>query len=442
MNEIFVKLLQNINRGQLYDDIESLWKCELPQTFKAYAAAADCTLKLLQRAGIENAEMINFPADGKTVYQDKRMPLAWDASIGKLTVQNPPGMFADPVVADYQRHPFHLVKGSVSTPPGGQRAGIITEAQMFAGENPQGKLVICSPFTRPGAEILSAVLDSGALGLISDYYVQNCPQADTEAVAWINGCTEGMHWNVESEDRPFICFSVSTAAGNCLRQVAERYGVTALVESDGRRYEGVLPAVTALVSGRRKEEFWLMAHLYEPLSDDNSTGVVGAIEMVRNIKELIAKGELPEPEFSIRLVFAAELYGFAAVADYFGAYLGDKTIGAVNLDSLMAGNPDQKLHVYAAAPGKPFFGNVLLEMFLDDCRDENSFPVAKFMENGGYGDDMFLADKTVALPTVWFCGREKAFWHNSTLTMETIDTDIFARTCATVGAWIAAVVTL
>ncbi|MDD5729427.1 MAG: AAC(3) family N-acetyltransferase, partial [Victivallales bacterium] len=128
--------------------------------------------------------------------------------------------------------------------------------------------------------------------------------------------------------------------------------------------------------------------------------------------------------------------------DHFGGYLGDKTIGAVNLDSLMAGNPGQKLYVYAAAPGTPFFGNALLEMFLEDCRGKDNFPVAKFMEDGWYDDDTFLSDKTVGLPTVWFIGQEKAFWHNSMLTMQTIDVDIFARTCATIGTWIATVVTL
>jgi len=47
-----------------------------------------------------------------------------------------------------------------------------------------------------------------------------------------------------------------------------------------------------------------MAHLYEPLSDDNSTGVAGAIEIVRIIKKMIAQKELPELEFSIRVVCA------------------------------------------------------------------------------------------------------------------------------------------
>lgn len=442
MKNILGKILKEVNKKQLYEDIESLWKLELPQTFEAHKQAAEKSFKLLKEAGFENAEIINFPADGKTTYQDKRMPLAWDASVGRLTIKKSSVTFEDPVVADYQRHPFSLVKGSVSTPKGGQFSRLITEAQLFAGEDPAGALVICEPTTVPGAEILNAALDMGALGLLTDYYAQAYREETPDAVSWVNACTEGMHWHVQSDDRPFICFSVTPRVCDKLRHAANVGEVVALVESDGNRHEGVLPAVTASVPGRQKKEFWLMAHLYEPLSDDNSTGVVAAIEMVRIIKKMIAEKELPELEFSIRLVFSAEMYGFAAFADHMGGYLGDKTIGAVNLDSLMAGNPNQKLHVYLAAPGSPFFGNALLEMFVDDCTSKDNFPVAKFYESGWYDDDTFLSDKTVGLPTAWFIGREKIFWHNSMLTMATIDMDIFARTCATIGTWIASVTTL
>ncbi len=442
MNELFTKLLRCVDRNRLNNGIENLWRREFPQTSTAHLAAAEYTLELLREAGLENAEMISFPADGKTVYQDKCMPLAWDASIGKLTIRKSPLVFADPVIADYQRHPFHLVKGSVAIPEGKRIVRIITEAQLFAGEDASGALVVCAPSTAPGSRILKPALDLGALGLISDYYAQSCRAQAPEAIGWINACTEAMNWHVIEGDRPFVCFSVTAGVGEQLRQAAEIGEVTALVECDGRRYQGSIPGVTALIPGRQKKEFWLMAHLYEPLSDDNSTGVVGAIEMVRCIKDLIARGELPELEFSLRLVFGAEMYGFAAFAEHFGGDLHDKAIGAVNLDSLMAGNPGQRLHVYLAAPASPFYGNALLEMFLDQWKDKNAFPVAKFAENGWYDDDTLLSDRTVGLPTVWFIGREKMFWHNSALTMRVIDSGIFARTCAAIGTWIAAVVTL
>ena len=441
-NELFAKLLSYVDGNRLYNEVENLWRRELPQTSTAHLEAAEYALELLHEAGLENAELISFPADGKTVYQDKCMPLAWDATIGKLTIQKSPLSFAEPVIADYQRHPFHLVKGSVAIPEGRRLVKIITETQMFAGEETDGALVVCAANTVPRAAILKTALDLGAIGLISDYYAQSCRVQAPEAIGWINGCTEAMNWHVIEGDRPFVCFSVTAGVGERLRQAAELGELTAWLECDGRRYRGSSPGITALIPGRKKKEFWLMAHLYEPLSDDNSTGVVAAIEMVRNIKKLIADGDLPELEFSLRLVFAAEMYGFAAFAEHFGGNLREQAIGAINLDSLMAGNPKQRLHVYAAAPGTPFFGNALLEMFLDQWKDKDAFPVAKFMENGWYGDDTMLTDRTVGLPTAWFIGHEKMYWHNSALTMQVIDREIFARICAGIGTWIAALVTL
>lgn len=44
----------------------------------------------MKEAGLENVEKIPFPADGKTGYQDKISPLAWDATCGRLTITKSP----------------------------------------------------------------------------------------------------------------------------------------------------------------------------------------------------------------------------------------------------------------------------------------------------------------------------------------------------------------
>ena len=133
MKSSFEKILKEVNTNWLMENSRKLMDIELGQTFDHYRAAAKFAANLIKEVGIGNCETIEFPADGKTVYQDKRMPLAWKASIGKLTIKKSSVPFENPVVADYKRHPFHLVKGSVSTPPEGLNARIITEDQLFAG---------------------------------------------------------------------------------------------------------------------------------------------------------------------------------------------------------------------------------------------------------------------------------------------------------------------
>ena len=406
--------------SRILQDISALTALELGQTSHAYAAAARHTLALLQAAGIPQAELLSFPADGRTAYQDKRMPLAWEATIGKLTLLNTgspdynrlnfsgPDSSHDFVAADFQQHPFHLVKGSVATAPGGQIARIITEGQFLSGEDPRGCLVMLQPLTSPRAAVLKPILDQGGLGIISDYLQGRYKTPD--ALQWVNACTEGAHWHVQADDRPFVAFSVTPRIGDFIRDRATAGALKARVECDGRRYEGTLPAVTALLPGRRSEEVWLLAHLYEPLADDDSFGVVAAIEAARG---LMARGT---PEFSVRLVFAMEFYGYAAYAASRGENLRPAVVGALNLDSSLA-PPELELQIHLAGPGTPFYGNALAELLVRALAKQENAPRFAFNRYpGAYHDDQFLSDPSVGVPTIWPLPAHNEFWHNSSQT--------------------------
>ena len=168
------------------------------------------------------------------------MPIAWDATVGRLTLCDP----EQTVVADYAAMPFSLIKGSVATKEGGEILRIITEDQLLAGEEAENALVLLNTGTSPRSQALSAALDLGARGIIADYVTGR--MHDVNAVQWVNACTDGGDWHVTAEDRDFIGFSVSLRMGDKIRQMANQGGCKAKVECDGRRYAGELPAVTAL----------------------------------------------------------------------------------------------------------------------------------------------------------------------------------------------------
>ncbi len=424
--------------------IRALTALELGQTSRHHQAAAEYTLTMLKEAGIPQAEILYFPADGETSYQDKRMPLAWEATIGRLTLLNTgspdssrlnftrPEHSSDFVAADFQQHPFHLVKGSVATAPGGQIARIITEGQFLAGEDPRGCLVMLQPLTTPRAAVLKPVLDQGGLGIISDYLQGRYHTPD--AMQWVNACTEGAHWHVQKDDRPFIAFSVTPRVGDFIRDRATTSALKARVECDGRRYPGTLPAVTALLPGKRQEEIWLLAHLYEPMADDDAFGVVAAIE---SAEKIMARGQ---PEFSLHLIFALELYGYAAYAATRGENLRPQVAGALNLDASLAW-PDQELLIHLAGPSTPFYGNALAELLIRALTKEPNAP--KFACNrypGSYHDDQFLSDVSVGVPTLWPLPHKNAFWHNSIQTVDWLPQEGIRRgaaICATLAAMLA-----
>ena len=78
LKRLMTDIYNGVDRDWMLKNTVDLWKIELPQTWSTYTAAADHTEDLLKAEGFD-VERIKFPADGKTVYQDKRMPYAWDA---------------------------------------------------------------------------------------------------------------------------------------------------------------------------------------------------------------------------------------------------------------------------------------------------------------------------------------------------------------------------
>ena len=121
MRELYKHLRSQLDADRLYGNMAALYQLEHGQTFSCYRAAAKKAMEILKENGIPNAEIIEYPADGKTAYQDKIMPLGWESTTGKLTILSGPGLKPGLVAADFQEHPFHLIKGSVGTAPGGAR---------------------------------------------------------------------------------------------------------------------------------------------------------------------------------------------------------------------------------------------------------------------------------------------------------------------------------
>jgi len=437
MKTLFRKILKEIDVKWMMDNTEKLWKKELGQCFKDYHAACQFTESLLKESGLDNVEIINFPADGKTAYQDKIMPMAWDATYARLTIKKSPIPFTNPVIADFQKHPFHLIKGSTSTKAEGINVRLISENQLFNGEDGKGCLIVTNPSTSPRPEILKAVLDLGAIGLISDWIKGRYDTPD--GIQWVTACTEGPHWHIHQDDRPFIGFSVSPRVGDQLRAAVSSGEVIAHVVCDGKRYEGKLPAVTATLPGKEDKELWILSHLYEPLADDNSSGVIASIEIARTIKKLISAGELPPLRFTLRLVFAMEMYGFAAFADRMGGYLHNKVLGGINTDG-MAVVKGASPTVWLSPPGTGFFGDYLMEELFENYRGMSNPKICELKDEGAYFDDMFLSDSTTGIPTLWVLGPGN-LWHNSEQTMSIIDPDYFTRATAFIATWVTTLLT-
>ncbi len=434
MKTLYREFRTKIDADKILKDTEELLNLELGQTFSCYHASAQKAFEILRRTGIPNAEKISFPADGRTAYQDKITPIGWEASVGRLTILKGSGIESGFVAADYQKHPFHLIKGSVSTTPGGETLRLLSHEQLLAGEDPRDALVMIPPGGGPTvSDVLSRCLDLGARGLVSDY-AMNANDAP-DGIQWCNAFTERANWHTSVDDRPFIAFSVTPATGKRLRDALANGEVKAKIESDGRRFESTVDVVTALVPGRRKEEFWILAHLYEPLANDNSSGVAAAIETARLI---MREGT---PEYSLRLIFGLEHYGFAAYASTQGKNLSNEVIGACDYDAMYL-RKGWTILFHCAGPASPFHGNYLFKMLADDLKGEPGAPEIIFQNSFPcmYDDDSFLSDSTTGVPTVWPIRTGKNFWHNSRQTIDYVQKEEFATGTAIHTAFVSAVI--
>lgn len=434
----FISTFENMfDRQWLTEHIINLYRIERKQTFPAYHEAAKYTYNLMRSCGID-AEIIDFPADGKTVYQDKCMPIGWDVSKAKLTlVTKVPGI-SDAVIADFEKEPLSVVKHSVSTPPEGITVNLVTEAQMLAGEDVSGALVLLNQAVRPRNQVVRTILDLGAIGWVSDNLED--PHTTPDSVSWINAGTETNAWHVQAEDRDFISFQITPRTGLELRNACEHGAVKVHVVSDGRRYETTFPAVTGLLKGEDPREVWIVSHMYEPLIDDNANGVIGSIAIVNAIKKLADEGKI-KLRYSIRLVFAGEMYGVAAVAEHFGGDLSKITIGSINTDGITSSLDKSRNKTYAAkeAPDLPgFAGNIVLNKISDMfIANHPEFTINEW--DNYYGDDCFISDASVGCPTVWIEYELRGgYHHNSWLDESVFDIDATIVHLAYSASWVRA----
>ncbi|MBR5139857.1 MAG: AAC(3) family N-acetyltransferase [Clostridia bacterium] len=401
----------------------ALTDIEFPQTFKARENSTKYVESLLRKEGFDGIEVVDFPADGKTTYQDKRMPISWDVSHAKLTLlSNVPGLERK-VIADYNEHPFSIVWGSVSTPEGGKSVRIIPESEVYHGEDARGALILLETDNRCWSEVISPLLDLGAVGFITDSGAVDAP----DEITWVNSAVDDSnHWHVQADDRDFIGFSITPRDGRALRAACYKGHVWARMESDAHRHtEGKVSMVTATIPGESERELWVLAHMYEPLATDNSSGVIGTMAIASLIKKMIAEGSLAKPKYTIRLVYTMELYGFAAAADHFGGYLGDRCIGAINVDAMPISVNDKTMSLYASTHATPCcFNYLILEVFrLFEKAFDGILTIGKY-GHASYGDDCSLNDASVGLPTVWAlhdCEPRHRYHHNSIRRMDYID---------------------
>jgi len=381
------------------DYVQSIWETARYSSWDKYNSIARDYARELMRIGLENVELVELPADGKTSFGGILIPKKWKVKEGRLEVISPVRM----KLADYGKVPCSLMMYSSSTPAG----GVVCDLCLENEGDVSGRIVLSSK-----------VLGRGELGLISDGMVnyKRDPSLLRDAVQWHNFTINPFY------DYNMFGFSISPARGRDLRKLLKkgRVRVRARVETVSRRGKLLLP--TGLIRGRSSEEVVVTGHLFEQGANDNASGAGLALEIACCLKELIGR-ELPVPKRSIRILPSLEVRGMQAYANLHRDRLPLMTAGIV-LD--MVGTEESKypLVLSRTPPANPAYTDYLFEELLNlFCRG------TRFRWNSEHYDinDNVLSEPSINVPTCVLSFRGDSSWHTSVDTMDTIFSETLKR---------------
>jgi hypothetical protein len=412
------RLLQTLREettpDQAVHDVHTIWETDRWFTFPKFEETAKNVAAIMRRAGLEDVEIANPPADGVTQGGFWTMPLAWDVKAGTLEIVDPQVPAGQRVLADYQKVPASLGMWSGPTPPGGVVTEVVLATGNLANLDLKGKLVL----GQRGSKMDLA--KAGALGLISEN-TENRDLADERG--WVNSFGDN-GWSFTKGSAPLVCFSITPRGSQLLRELLKKGPVKVRANVDSRYYAGVYPYVTGVIRGTdgpNGEEVLSLGHLFEQGAHDNATGVASIIGAAETLNRLIREGKLPRPKRTIRVLGMGECYGTM----YYLEHNQDRvkrTIAAMCIDSpaglySLAGTE----HTWIMNPhsAKSYVDALVLRL-AEEYYPSIGRPWHSIEHRSS--TDNYLGDPTIGIPTVMPRGGYGVLaHHNSGDTPATLD---------------------
>ncbi len=408
------------------------------QASPGYRAAAQYCLGQLRSWGLR-AEIVSFPADGRTSYWTCRMFQEWDASQATLDLVQADGSLRR--LADYREDRIALIQRSL--PFEGEVEVAVLEwgaaEEDYRGVDVAGKVVLAQGDIHEIYRL--AVEERGAVGILFDGMRESPPVRQRIDLPDARQYTS-FWWRQGDEPRCFG-FVLTPRQGDQLRLAARRRGegqaplrMRARVVS--RLYDGQMEVVSALIPGQSDEEALLIAHLChpQPSANDNASGAGALLEAARALQELIAAGRLPRPRRSIRLLWVPEMTGTYA---YLATHEDElaRMVAGLNLDmvgqnqalcqsSFLIERPPEALPSFAGD-----LAEALREALQGGARPlggADSYPLYRqgVTPYSGGSDHCILSDPTVGVPTPMLIQWPDRFYHTSEDTLDKVDAGMLA----------------
>ena len=333
-----------------------------------YNKAIEFITSKLNDYNLEGIELIQIPADGKTLYGTHKTRPAWNVKFAELwQLENQNNQWAKTTkIADYESIPMVVAQDSKS---GEVTANIVdigrgTSEADYANKTIEGQLVLTS--SQPGSVAALAITKYKAAGIIS--YAQNQPSAwhgeDENLIRW-------GHFNYFDNIQSFA-FMVSLKQARAFQSKlnsGETIKLHAKVITETKPTDWKL--LTATIQGAdpvlKNEEILFTCHLDHPRpgANDNASGCAAILEVARTLKKLIDEDKLERPKRTIRFLWSPEIEGTKILLNYKPEY-ATQTKFNIHMDMVGGGLVTKGVYQVSRGPmSLPSFSNDVGESFAE-----------------------------------------------------------------------------
>jgi len=275
-----------------------------------FAEATQHILRMLRKYGLDEVDLLTFPADSKTMFGTQKSRPVWDvrsAELWELATVNG-STVRSRRLGDWDSVPLTLAQDSLSADVTTTLVdiGAGTSEDDYSGKDVRGKLVLTS--SQPESVVEKAVGELGAAGIVS--------YAPNQRSAWWKEDDRLVRWgHLESFPKTeSFGFMISLGEARKLQERLESGEEILLHASvDASHETGEYGFATAAIRGtdRAGEEIHFTCHLDHPRpgANDNASGCVSILETARTLNSLVRQGILPRPSRTIRFLWPAEIEG-------------------------------------------------------------------------------------------------------------------------------------
>ncbi len=373
----------SVNGQAALETVRSLGRFHRVHGSPGFAAAADFVRDEAKAAGLEDATVEHFPADGETRYAHFRSYYGWSAEFASLDETAPQ---ARPI-ARFPELPVALADYSqdadVTAPLVSVGAGS-TPAD-YDGKDVKGRLVLASG-PLPAVHRM-AVEERGALGFLSDFPNQTTAWSGDDRDLVRRG-----HLDPYQTKNAFA-FMLSKRQAEALRaRLAKGEAVTLHAVVKAKMVKASFDVVSATIPGTDPAagEVVLTAHLCHQSAgaNDNASGSAAILEVARALSAAIRSGAIAKPKLTIRFLWLPEIAGSQAwLARH--PDVAARIVAGIHMDMVggLLATTKGTFHLSRSAESLPHVVNAIARPFFDEV----SAAAMQYAERGGDPREGFVS---------------------------------------------------